>query len=113
MNATPYIENGKWKLFDKTYTEQTEADKILFDGFFNTIRKHIEFLTNERAKEICSNGLFPLRGSREPRRYNCFSFFSRGSERKSKFTTLLQNIRKTHFLNIGKHVRKQKPTTNI
>ncbi|MBB1150430.1 hypothetical protein H4K35_09915 [Myroides sp. NP-2] len=43
MNATPYIENGKWKLFDKTYTEQSEADKILFDGFFNTIRKHLAF----------------------------------------------------------------------
>lgn len=104
--TTPYIEDGKWKLFDKTYIEQTEADKIIFDGFFSTIRKHIEFITNERETTVCSDSLLPLRRSRQPRRYNCFSFFTRRGERKSKFTTLLQNLRKTHFLNNGKYVRK-------
>ncbi|KUF38996.1 hypothetical protein AS361_03880 [Myroides marinus] len=47
----PYIENGKWKLFDKTYQEQTEADKILFDGFFSALKKHIEFLNPTKVKE--------------------------------------------------------------
>lgn len=43
----PYIENGKWKLFNKTYQEQTEADKIIFDGFFSAIKKHIDFLNHD------------------------------------------------------------------
>lgn len=51
MNATPYIENGKWKIFDKTFAEQTEADRILFVGFFVAIKKHHNFLKEEQ----CSN----------------------------------------------------------
>lgn len=53
MTTTPYIENGKWKLFDKTPAEQTQADRIIFDGFFSAIRKHFEFL----EKEQCINTL--------------------------------------------------------
>lgn len=48
MLTTPYIENGRWKIFDKTYQEQTEADKIIFDGFFSAVKKHHNFLENEK-----------------------------------------------------------------
>ncbi len=54
IEITPYIENGKWKLFDKTYQEQTEADKIIFDGFFNTIKKHYDFLCIDTQSRLFS-----------------------------------------------------------
>ena len=55
IEVTPYIENGKWKLFDKTYPEQTEADKIIFDGFFNTIKKHYDFLCTDTQSRSFSD----------------------------------------------------------
>ncbi|MVX35901.1 hypothetical protein [Myroides sp. LoEW2-1] len=51
MNITPYIEDGRWKLSDKTYQEQTEADKIIFDGFFSAIKKRVEFLNPSIVQE--------------------------------------------------------------
>lgn len=54
---TPTIENGKWKIFDKTYREQTEADRIIFEGFFNTIKKHTKFLENEQCTNTLSKQL--------------------------------------------------------
>ncbi|MDR2223596.1 MAG: hypothetical protein LBE34_12830 [Flavobacteriaceae bacterium] len=53
----PYIENGKWKIFNKTIAEQTEADRILFDGFFSAIKRNVEFLEKEKCTNTLSKSL--------------------------------------------------------
>jgi hypothetical protein len=53
----PYIENGKWKIFNKTLAEQTEADRILFDGFFSAIKRNFEFLEKEKCINTISRSL--------------------------------------------------------